>query len=61
MDDVIIPSEDEEEGLNVVKRVIEVAFWQRRVEHLGCTIDDGRVNQHLQRSKSCCNPLSRQQ
>lgn len=56
VDDVIIPSKDEEEGLALLKTVLSVAeqgglmfnwkkcvFLQRRVEFLGYTVYDGQV------------------
>ncbi|XP_058448859.1 uncharacterized protein LOC131428832 [Malaya genurostris] len=56
VDDIIIPSKDEDEGLKILNEVLEVAeaaglqfnwgkcvFLQRRVEYLGYTVYDGRI------------------
>ncbi|MFX9158074.1 reverse transcriptase domain-containing protein, partial [Acinetobacter baumannii] len=56
MDDIIIPSENEEEGVRKLKRVLQIAsnygleintkkcqFLKRKVEFLGYVIVDGKI------------------
>ncbi|XP_058128511.1 uncharacterized protein LOC131292791 [Anopheles ziemanni] len=68
VDDIIIPATDEEHGLTALRRVLEVAryaglqfnwkkcvFLKRRVEYLGYTIYDGRIEPSSQKIEKIPN------